>query len=323
MCGRIFCNKCCGKYLLLPPKFGHREPQRCCELCVTILQPAQNKLAQRLSCASRQPIYDVTDSSSYRSWVNWPICFSMEKELYQSTNIVRTFMNSNLMRPEKSIPGALLYGAQGFVVMSSLKVGLLGWRGTMGNGVIVAKREDGSWSPPCAVGYYGLGLGLQIGQELIDTLLVLKSESAVRAFTGRVQLGLKGSVSCALGPLGRDATALFTLGDGGHGDSYSYSTSCKGAYVGVSVDGVYISVRDEVNHRFYGLPFTAKQLLFDNIVVDIPAARTLYEALDKLIASTSTTDIVDISQGWETEGDKLEGQERERETWDVLDEDGM
>eukprot|EP01023_Acetabularia_acetabulum_P030889 TRINITY_DN29088_c0_g1_i1.p3 TRINITY_DN29088_c0_g1~~TRINITY_DN29088_c0_g1_i1.p3 ORF type:complete len:109 (-),score=26.79 TRINITY_DN29088_c0_g1_i1:99-425(-) len=106
----------------------------------------------------------------------------MEKELFQATNIIRNFMNANLMHPEKSIPGKLLQGACGFVMMSSVKLGLFGWRGTVGNGVVVAKREDGSWSPPCAVGYCGMGMGLQIGQELIDTLLVLKQKSALEAF---------------------------------------------------------------------------------------------------------------------------------------------
>ncbi len=71
----------------------------------------------------------------------------------------------------------------------------------------------------------------QVGGELTDLLIVLRSKAAVNAFCGTVAAGVGGAASFAAGPLGRQADAGLTLGRGGAALCYSYSIS-RGAFAG-------------------------------------------------------------------------------------------
>lgn len=65
------------------------------------------------------------------------------------------------MNPEKSIPSAVLRGAKGLAILTVAKVGaLLTYK--LGTGLVVARRSDGSWSAPSAIGSIGLGWGAQV-----------------------------------------------------------------------------------------------------------------------------------------------------------------
>lgn len=80
---------------------------------------------------------------------------------------------------ERAIPSALLQQAAGYAILSVLKVGM-GWSAAVGTGIVVARREDGSWSPPSAVGLSSFGWGIQAGGELTDLLLVLSNADTVK-----------------------------------------------------------------------------------------------------------------------------------------------
>lgn len=80
---------------------------------------------------------------------------------------------------ERAIPSALLQQAAGYAILSVVKVGM-GWSAAVGTGLVVARREDGSWSPPSAVGLSSFGWGIQAGGELTDLLLVLSSTETVK-----------------------------------------------------------------------------------------------------------------------------------------------
>lgn len=150
-------------------------------------------------------------------------------------------------------------------------------------GIVVSRQRNGSWSAPCAAACYGVGWGLQLGGELTDVLLVLKTEEAVRAFAAGQTLGLGGSAGIAVGPLGRSAEASVRVGGlAARGSVVGYSCS-KGAFIGVSVDGSLTCARDAVNKKFYGYAVSAKQLLVDCSVPQPPAAAILYESLDALV----------------------------------------
>eukprot|EP01025_Chloroclados_australasicus_P039009 TRINITY_DN4026_c0_g1_i1.p1 TRINITY_DN4026_c0_g1~~TRINITY_DN4026_c0_g1_i1.p1 ORF type:complete len:505 (-),score=55.99 TRINITY_DN4026_c0_g1_i1:1209-2723(-) len=287
LCGWIFCSSCCHKRMLLPPKFGLTEPQRTCQLCAGVLQPIQGQLAQYLSRSGKSPVFDVTDATSLRSWINAPIGNSMEADLYKASNILNTFSDAaSMLQAERKIPPVLIQGAVGLIILSTFKIGALGIAGTAGTGVIVSKRSDGTWSPPAALWLGGVGWGLQFGGELSDLLIVIKSKQALNSFCGKVQLGVNGSVSCALGPVGREAFAMATVGDGGHAACYSYSFS-RGVYVGISITGVTLSIRDDINHKFYGLEYTAKQLLLEENIPQPPAAQMFYSAISDFLYATT------------------------------------
>lgn len=89
-------------------------------------------------------------------------------------------MSSSRFHVERAIPSSLLRQAAGYAILSVLKVGM-GWSAAVGTGLVVARRQDGSWSPPSAVGLGSFGWGLQAGGELTDLLLVLSNTETVKA----------------------------------------------------------------------------------------------------------------------------------------------
>lgn len=67
------------------------------------------------------------------------------------------------MRPEKAIPDAILRKAKGLAILTVVKVGMMVTY-NIGTGLVIARREDGSWSPPSAISSFGVGWGAQVRQ---------------------------------------------------------------------------------------------------------------------------------------------------------------
>ncbi len=65
------------------------------------------------------------------------------------------------LSPEKSIPVAVLKQARGLAILTVAKVGVM-MTYNVGTGLVVARREDGSWSPPSAISSFGVGWGAQV-----------------------------------------------------------------------------------------------------------------------------------------------------------------
>jgi lipid-binding SYLF domain-containing protein len=65
------------------------------------------------------------------------------------------------LKPEKAIPDAILRQAKGFAIVTVVKVGMMVTY-KLGTGLVVARRVDGSWSPPSAISTCGVGYGAQV-----------------------------------------------------------------------------------------------------------------------------------------------------------------
>lgn len=161
-----------------------------------------------------------------------------------------------------------------------LKAGFLG-SARYGNGIVVARLADGSWSAPSAIGLGGAGFGGQIGFELTDFVFVLNDAAAVRSFSEQGSLTLGGNVSLAAGPIGRNAEAAGTASRRGVAGVFSYSKT-KGLFAGVSLEGSAIIERRDANEKLYGQRFTARQLL-EGSVRPPPAAASLMAILNSRV----------------------------------------
>ena len=70
-------------------------------------------------------------------------------------------MQIGKLKPEQSIPEAILRGAEGLAILTIAKLGMV-LTYKLGTGLMVARRGDGSWSPPVSIMSGGLGWGLQV-----------------------------------------------------------------------------------------------------------------------------------------------------------------
>ncbi|KAE8124659.1 hypothetical protein FH972_019524 [Carpinus fangiana] len=279
-CGGIFCNRCSKGRCLLPPKFRTGNPERVCDVCFVRLESVQSYLIDQISRAAQLPTHDLTDLSTLRSWLNFPWGQSMENEIYKATNTILGYNKVGTLKPEKSIPDAILKHARGLAILTSAKVGVMVTY-NIGTGLVVARREDGSWSPPSAISSFGVGWGAQAGGELADLIIVLRTKSAVETFSGNMHFSVGAGLSAAAGTIGRAAEADVRAGDGGYAACYTYSCS-KGAFIGCSLEGSIVTTRSQENSRFYGNPsISAEDILLGSLPTP-PAAAILYQALSNL-----------------------------------------
>lgn len=279
-CGGIFCNECTKGRSLLPEKFRTGEPQRVCDVCCVRLESVQPYLMDQVSRAAQLPTHDLTDLSTLRSWVNFPWGQSMEYEIYKATNTIQGYERIGLLSSEKKIPEAILQNARGLAILTVVKVGVMVTY-KIGTGLVIARREDGSWSPPSAISSFGVGWGAQAGGELTDFIIVLRTTDAVKTFGGDAHLSVGAGVSAAAGIIGRTAEADLRAGTGGYAACYTYSCS-KGAFVGCSLQGSVVTTRTRENSRFYGSQsMKASEILLGSLPRP-PAAAALYRALADL-----------------------------------------
>ncbi|XVF27434.1 hypothetical protein REPUB_Repub14bG0106300 [Reevesia pubescens] len=234
-CGGIFCGECSKGRSLMPEKFRVADPQRVCDVCCVRLESVQPYLMDQVSHAAQLPTHDLTDLSTLRSWVNFPWGQSMEHEIYKATNTIRGYISKVAsLKPEKSIPDAILREAKGLAIVSVVKVGVMVTY-NIGTGLVIARRDDGSWSPPSVISSFGVGWGAQAGGELTDFIIILRTNDAVKTFSGDAHLSIGAGLSAAVGIVGRAVEADVRAGDGGYAACYTYSCS-KGIFL-ISSEG--------------------------------------------------------------------------------------
>ncbi|KAI9048784.1 hypothetical protein LZ554_007615 [Drepanopeziza brunnea f. sp. 'monogermtubi'] len=207
-----------------------------------------------------------------------PLPSSMASECKKCAKILSSFTDPRqAFGPDKIIPPSVLANAKGLAILTVIKAGFLG-SGRYGNGVVVARLADGTWSAPSAIGTGGAGFGGQIGFELTDFVFILNDAAAVRTFSQAGSLTLGGNVSIAAGPVGRNAEAAGAASMKGVAGVFSYSKT-KGLFAGVSLEGSAIIERRDANEKLYGQRFTAVQLL-QGTVRPPPAAQPLMNILN-------------------------------------------
>jgi lipid-binding SYLF domain-containing protein len=153
-----------------------------------------------------------------------------------------------LHMPEQNIPVWLLERAYAVAVVPSvIKVGL-GIGGRRGKGVLVVRKDSGTWSNPVFVNLTGGSFGFQLGVQSTDVVLVFTSKRSIEGIVGgKVTLGADASV--AAGPVGRQSSAATDIGL--TNVVYSYSRA-SGLFAGVALDGSAMTIDDRSNELFYG-----------------------------------------------------------------------
>jgi lipid-binding SYLF domain-containing protein len=161
---------------------------------------------------------------------------------------------------DQSIPEAILSKAEGIAIFpSTVRAGFL-VGGVRGRGVLSAKR-DGVWSSPTFMTLTGGSLGLQIGAQAADIILVINNRRGLENFV-RNQFKFGADAAVAAGPVGRDAQAATDLQL--RAEILSYSRA-RGLFAGVTINGSTVRADQDANARFYGKRLTGAQVVFENL----------------------------------------------------------
>ncbi|KAH8102277.1 DUF500-domain-containing protein [Cristinia sonorae] len=195
---------------------------------------------------------------------NNPLPQALPKECQKAAKIFRSFVDGANNGLDGVIPRSILENARGFAIFTVFKAGFV-FSARAGSGVVIARLDDGTWSPPSAIGTAGLGLGSQVGAEMTDFLVVLNSRSAVRSFMSAGSLTLGGNLSIAVGPLGRNGEATGSVNTSGKmAAMYSYSKA-RGLFCGISLEGSVIVERQDANAIAYNSDVSARMILSGSV----------------------------------------------------------
>ncbi len=191
---------------------------------------------------------------------------SKEEERLENSAAVLT----EILNIPDGLPKDLLDKAECVLVFPSVKKGgfILAVRVGKGAGSCrTGEKMDGPWSPPAMFELGGGSVGLQIGGQATDfVLLIMNPNGAKKLLSSKFTLGADASVSA--GPKGRTAEAATDAQMGAEILTYSRS---KGLFAGVSLEGAPLSQDGDANQKIYGKRIEAKDLLL-NAAEPIPAA---------------------------------------------------
>jgi lipid-binding SYLF domain-containing protein len=177
-----------------------------------------------------------------------------------------------------NLPQQVLAKAECVIVFPSVLRLAFGMGKEYGRGAMVCrtgKDFNGPWGAPAMYALEGDSLGMQIGGEATDLiLLVMNQRGAASILSSKIKLG--GDASAAAGPKGRDASANTDLWM--RAEILSYSRS-RGLFAGISLEGSTLRPDNKANERVYGRKIKARAILLGNKVAIPPTARHLVRVL--------------------------------------------
>jgi lipid-binding SYLF domain-containing protein len=153
-----------------------------------------------------------------------------------------------------------LEGARGVVVLPTvLKAGFIG-AAEAGNGVLLVRRADDTWSYPA---FYTLGaasVGLQAGLQGTEVVLILRNAKAIDAMLRhQAKLGADAGITVGLLGGGMEASTTTNLG----ADVLAFAHSIAGVFGGVSLEGAVLVRRNDLNAAYYGAPATPRAIVIE------------------------------------------------------------
>ncbi|KAI0392373.1 hypothetical protein F5Y17DRAFT_360361 [Xylariaceae sp. FL0594] len=224
----------------------------------------------------------------------WPA--TLDKECEKAARILRSFCLDGFSVPDerpgspstsssaqsssrllKKIPPKLIKNAVGLAVFTSMRSGL--WTsGSGGSGVLLARKTDGTWSPPSGLVLQTPGLGFVLGVDIYDCVLLINNFAVLEAFA-RPKLTLGTDVILSPGPL----VSLGLLENDVTWTDLSETAiayvKARGQVSDAKLDGTILQERSDENERFYGMTLGVAKILSGDINQSLPQVRPLTEML--------------------------------------------
>ena len=166
--------------------------------------------------------------------------------------------------PDQGVPEEVLGSAECVAIVPSMLKGgfIVGAR--YGRGVASCRTPKG-WSAPAFFTVQGGSIGLQIGGQAVDLVMLIMNQDGMRnLLTSKFKLGADASV--AAGPVGRHAAADTDWKLRAQVLSYSRA---RGAFAGLELSGAAIEQDKDSTREFYGRMVPFKTALTGTI--DAPA----------------------------------------------------
>jgi SH3 domain-containing YSC84-like protein 1 len=179
-----------------------------------------------------------------------------------------------------NIPEDLINKAECIIVYPSVLKAAFIVGGSYGRGAMTCRSGEhftGPWSAPTMMALEGGSVGLQLGGQATDfVLLVMNPRGARSILSSKVKLG--ADASAAAGPKGRTANASTDVTM--RAEVLSYSRA-RGLFAGLSLEGSTVRPDNDGNERIYGKKVEAESIVFKGAVAVPPAAQKMIAYLNQ------------------------------------------
>jgi SH3 domain-containing YSC84-like protein 1 len=182
------------------------------------------------------------------------------RQVELSTGVFEKFISD----PRERIPANLIRSAQGIAIIPNVFQAGFVFGGRRGVGIVMVRDPQGDWSNPAFVTLTGGSVGLQIGAQSSDIVLVFRNRGAVTELLAK-NFKLGGDVSVAAGPIGGDIVNPAALDT----QVFSYARN-EGLFAGVSLEGARIAFDPKLNERYYNRQGLTARRIFNS--TDLPAS---------------------------------------------------
>lgn len=172
---------------------------------------------------------------------------------------------------------ALLPKAEGVVILPGLLKGGFIVAAEGGNGVLLAKDASGRWSQPAFYFLAAGSVGLQIGGQATDVVLLVFNQNAVRSIIDH-QGKLGADLGLIIGTVGSGVEASTTTNIGADVMAFAQGV---GVFAGGSLEAAALIKRNDLNEAFYGQTLTPSDIVLDGRAQN-PAADGLRSSLASL-----------------------------------------
>lgn len=151
----------------------------------------------------------------------------------------------NIMEDDDSyIPPSLIIQSEGIVILPSafkIAIGVAGGQGA--RGIALTRNDDHSWSDPFFVSLGEGSLGLQLGAQKTDIVLLFKDKEDIMGLD-EADITLGADMAIAAGPASRVSSATTDVSF--DSEIYSYCRS-RGLFAGISFKGGVLSNNESIN----------------------------------------------------------------------------
>jgi lipid-binding SYLF domain-containing protein len=124
---------------------------------------------------------------------------------------------------------------------------------------VLSARGQAGWTSPAFLTLTGGSIGLQIGGQAVDIILVIMNRRGLENLVSN-QFKIAADVAVAAGPVGRNAEASTDLQLRAQILSYSRA---RGLFAGVTISGSTIRQDLDANQRFYGMSLSNRDIVLE------------------------------------------------------------
>ena len=208
---------------------------------------------------------------------------SMEGFIFNADAVLTTALSPE-HDPAREKLKELTEACKGIAILSIKKVGAI-LTFYYGTGVLIKKKEDGSWSAPSSLSAGGYSMGAVAGAKTDNVLVFIKDDETLQDFIHKVQTRMGLTSHLALGSKGGDkAVGIDAKGT----ESYVLTS---GVFGGFALELGTMGVENNQNKVFYKRDVSANGILNKDRVEIDPESQIpdLHRKLDMLQAGTSWT----------------------------------